>query len=178
MTALSAGLPIISGKRSVDLTRAEAQTIMDFEVFSVGLGLGLSLLCRPCRRAGLAFEIAGEANEDYTKFSVDCACTDRTYRGALSVPMSPPPVAERARHEDGSKRIELLTRDQMLTIKAFDQLCIAMKFEWAWRCMRCKLAGEDANGVTGAAESTDSLWIAECECTRREYHGADAIKGH
>lgn len=171
-------IPILSTKRLIDLSALEAQTLIDFEVFSVALGLSLTLMCRPCKQTRQAFEIAGSANDDFTEFRVDCACTERVYRGVLAVPPSPPAIVARERLEDGRKRTDLLTRDQMLTIKGFDQFCIARKLEWAWRCQRCRMAGETANGVTGAAESTDSLWIAECECTRREYRGADAIKGH
>ncbi len=171
-------IPIIGGKKQETLTQAEAQTLMDFEVFSASLGLSLSLLCVQCRRAGQPFEIAGDASEDFTRFTVECACTERTYRGQLQTPPAPAPIVERERLEDGSKRVEQFSRDQMLTIKGFDQFCMARKLAWAWRCMRCRLAGETANGVTGAAESTDSLWIAECECTRREYHGPEAVKGH
>lgn len=73
-----------------------------------------------------------------------------------------------------TKTEEALTRDQIRMFTTFEAMLDRMGLQYWMRCRKCLEAGDPQNGVTGRQESNASIWIAECNCTKRVYRGSDA----
>jgi hypothetical protein len=146
------------------------QVLLDSKVAFANMGIGIQLRCVECLKAGDsqgAFCV-GSSNDDGTTFSVDCGCTSRTAIGAFTMPLPPTPPHERELLDP--KRVELLPREFIEQMDALDRVIKLLKLQFLMRCLRCQMGGYN-DGIYGARESTATLTVLECECTRREYRG-------
>lgn len=167
----------LSIRQPVTMSQEMTQLLIDAEMFWLNLGLVYDLRCIACMKSGdreSAFCI-GSVNDDHTAFTVECGCSTRVGLGDFTAPMAPNVTHRRERLEE--KRVQQLTRDEMGQIHAFEVALNRLGLQYLLRCQRCRL-DDQPDGITGVHESTDSLVVLECSCTRREYRGPDAPLVH
>lgn len=154
-------------KTPIDLSQDVTQILIDMEVFFAGLGLTFDLRCIPCARAGdgEAAYCSGSVNEACDEFTVECGCSRRVGRGAFIVPTPPDAPAQREPLDDGRKRVERISREQMTHIQTFETVLKGLKLQYTLRCMRCRMNDEPSDGVRGVGEKT--AFVLECACCRR-----------
>jgi hypothetical protein len=146
------------------------QVLIDSEVTFAQYGIGLQFRCVNCLKAGDrdGSYCVGSSNAEGTSFSVDCACTARTAIGTFAMPMPPELPAERE-HLD-PKRVEHLPYAFIERMDALERVIKLLGLQFLMRCLRCQIAG-DNDGIRGLRDSTPTLTVVECDCTRREYRG-------
>ena len=163
-------------RKKYELTAAQTLAIVNLERECADLGLMLGIACRPCDLIGDKRRVEGNAvkQDDGTiVYTMTCNCTERTYRGTLTLP--PPPRPVRDRRIDLTVRPEvLLTRLQMEVFADADVVLGQLKLVYAIRCMACRNENRKTDGCWGAQESTANQFVIECACTRRVYKGSDA----
>lgn len=165
-------------KPDFGLTAVQCQALMEFELMLASIGLELYMQCIKChpRFNPEGDLVAGDARKDgsvYT-FTTECRCSKHVYRGdELIFPVAPSFTPIDA-DEEGSTRLQPLTREQMAKFSEADQLFRVLKMRHWFRCMNCRHQGRPTDGVWGVGDSTASEFIVQCACTKRVYSGADA----
>lgn len=165
----------LSIRQPVSLSTAQTQVLVEAEVLFASLGLNLQIWCRRCRRAGEDFVCVGGYQPEQHRFTVDCACRNRTYVGTdILAPLPPgaPPVPTDVATE--AKRQVTLSRQTMRQIQDFEQVLDSLDLQYILRCLACRLEDGTSDGVWGVGESTATRFVMECGCTSRVYVGADA----
>ena len=112
-------------RKNFEMTAAQAQALLDFEVMLADLGLRFWMHCRDCHRIGDPTDTTGgsDPHPDGTMtFSVTCKCQARAYRGALVMPPAPRPLRDRRIDLTVKPEVQL-TRQQM---KCFQDASDAM----------------------------------------------------
>lgn len=160
-------------KSTETLSQPITQLLIDSEVFFATLCMMFELRCIRCWTSGAKDQsyCQGSVNDDCTEFRIDCGCTERVGRGEFTAPMPPPQLRPRDNRDE--KRVYHLSRDEMRQIAAFEQALDSLKLQYLARCPRCRMESNSSDGIRGRKESNDMHQVFECDCSVREYKGAD-----
>ena len=161
-----------------DLKLDQAQTLVDFETLMASLGLVYSLQCVRCYPRtdfrGKLVDATMNKADGFVRLLLECDCTKHEYHGADLVLSHAPECDVEPRTVVAEKLQRALTRPEMFLFDSADQLFTKiLKVRYWMRCLRCR--NEDRpDGVDGRKESSATTYIVACDCTHREYRGADA----
>lgn len=161
--------------KAFDLTKAQAQALVDLEAVCADLGFVIAIYCKACHQIGDHAQCEGDAqpHEDGSMtFSVRCRCTRRAYRGWLRAPAPPRPLRD-PRIDLTVKPEAALSKPQMTVFQDADAVMHQLRLAFAMRCLACRMEHRLTDGVWGAKDSTASQYVLECACTKRIYRGAD-----
>jgi hypothetical protein len=164
-------------RKNYEMTRAQCQALVDFEVWLADMGLKFWMHCRQCHLIGDPTMCDGDmsyhAEDGTATFSVTCRCQTRAYRGHLACPPSPKPL-RKPRTDLTIKPEVALTRADMKIWQDAADVMHQLKVVAEMRCMACQMENRACDGVYGNAESSNNMRVLECDCTRRVYRGSDA----
>lgn len=167
-------------RKNYEMTQAQAQALVNFEVMIADLGLRFWMHCTQCHLIGdpPAAEGFSDTNDDGTvTFKVSCRCQERVYRGTIVTPPAPRPL--RDRRVDLTVKPEVaLTRPQMKCWEDASGAMHQLKLGYIMRCAACQQENRQQDGVWGKGESNSSEFWVICACTSRVYRGSDAPLGH
>ncbi len=162
-------------KRSVELSAAQAQAMVDLEAMCAGMGLVFDLLCINCRKARDAYFCSGDAvqtDDGGMSFSISCHCTERTYTGhGVTPPRNPQTPSMKPRKDPNTKTKKELTRRQMGIIWEAESVMKGLELQYGLRCLRCRVTGEESDGCFGVTKGESSQFVCECACSVRTYTG-------
>jgi hypothetical protein len=163
----------LSIKAPIDLPQNWTQLLIDSEILFADMGLVFDLRCIPCLRVGdtEGAYCVGDVNAEHNVFSITCGCRSRVGRGLFTAPQPPRMTYARERTED--KREEVIPRDIMKQIEAFETVLKQLDLQYLVRCLRCRLENRSSDGVRGAKGANASEFHLTCDCTDRVYRGAD-----
>lgn len=150
-------------RKTIALTKDQAQWFLDGEVFFAGLGMTLHVRCIPCVLAREFPDCAADLSPDARTLTVQCRCRNRRYdQGDLTPPTLPRPMVTRQAAPDGQKHRTPFTRDEMAQITAYERLLHVLDLEGGLLCLRC-------HETVRRNRDDDGTFNLECSCTTRTY---------
>ena len=160
-------------KKSVALSAAQAQAMVDLEAMLAGIGVMFSLHCKTCQEAHQDTACTGEAtatDDGGMAFSIGCLCSDRTYVGHDIRPSIAPKLPNmKPRRNPHAKTQKAITRREMGIITDAESVMAGLRLHYKLYCMRCRATGEDFDGIYGRNGARGDEFVAECACTKRVY---------